>query len=125
MEKHLSGVDFSKYEKNYSESNFWDKVKSVALKAGSKVIYAALKLYYSSLSEKTPAWAKSVVYGALGYLILPADLVPDIIPAVGFTDDFAVIAAALMTIELYVTDEVKEKARLKLADWFGGDVEVG
>ena len=65
-------VKFEQYEKHYNEESFWEKVKKFAVKAGGKVIYLALKLYFALQSEKTPAWAKGVIVGALGYFILPS-----------------------------------------------------
>lgn len=113
-----SNVDTSKYSKDYSDSNFWKKVKEFALKAGAKVIYTALKLYYASKSPDTPAWAKAVIYGALGYFISPIDLIPDPLPG-GFVDDLGVMLAALVTVSAYITDEVRRQAKEKMKEWFG------
>lgn len=112
-------LDLTRYEQHYSEDGFWEKLKKFALQAGAKVIYGALTLFYSAKADATPKWAKSVVYGALGYLILPVDLVPDALPAVGFGDDFAVIGAALIAIAAHITPAMKEQAKSKMADWFG------
>lgn len=38
--------NIERYRSHYKESNLWSKIKSVAKKAGVKVIYAALLLYY-------------------------------------------------------------------------------
>ena len=111
----------NEYAKDYSESSFWDKVKQFATKAGSKVIYAALKLYYTLQSTNTPAWAKAVILGALGYFIAPVDAIPDPIPAVGFADDLGVLVAALATVSLYIDDNVKQKAKeqmYQMKGWF-------
>ena len=70
-----------------------------------------------------PAWAKGVILGSLGYFILPVDLIPDIIPGVGYTEDLTLIAAAVGMVAMYVDDEVKEKADQKLNDWFGNNSE--
>lgn len=118
-------VDFEKYSKNYSDENFGEKLKHFATKAGVKVVYSALKLYLALQSDSTPAWAKTVIMGALGYFILPVDLIPDLMPAVGFTDDLGVIAAALATVASHVTPLVKEQAREKTSQWFGKDATDG
>lgn len=115
----MNDIDYNKYSKEYNPDSFWEKVKNFAKKAGVKVIYAALKLYYAAQLESTPAWAKGVIYGALGYFILPVDLIPDVMPGVGFTDDLAVLAAALITVAAHITPEVKKQAREKLSQWFG------
>ena len=118
-----SKVDTSKYSKEYSESNFWDKVKNYATKAGGKVIYNALKLYFALQSTDTPGWAKTVILGALGYFIAPIDLIPDVIPAGGYVDDAGVIAVALLTVATCITPKIKEEAKAKMSDWFG-DSEI-
>lgn len=112
-------VQFEKYEKHYSEDGFWEKMKVIATKAGSKIIYLALKLYYASKNSDVPVWAKSAIIGALGYLILPIDLVPDVLPVAGLTDDLGVLLAALATITHHITPENKLQAKQKMKVWFG------
>ncbi|MBP8214855.1 MAG: DUF1232 domain-containing protein [Propionivibrio sp.] len=107
------------FEKEYSESRFWEKVMAYARTAGKEVVEKALWLYYSAQHPKTPAWARSVIYGALGYFIFPIDAIPDLTPIAGYADDLGVLAAALATVALYVNDEVKAKAAGKLSAWFG------
>ncbi|MCQ2204366.1 MAG: DUF1232 domain-containing protein [Bacteroidales bacterium] len=107
------------YDKNYSEKGFWDKLKDVALKAGQKVIYYALLLYYTATSNSTPTEAKILIYSAIGYFILPMDLVPDWIPAVGFTDDAAALFACYRTVASHVTKDIEKMAESKLSEWFG------
>ena len=75
------------YDKHYSDSSFWDKIKSFAAKAGYKLIYNALLLYYAMQSPTIPAKDKAIIVAVLGYFILPTDLIPDLIAALGFTDD--------------------------------------
>ena len=66
--------NIEKYQGNYSESGFWNKVKKVALKAGAKVIYVALILYYELADPNVSPKEKAIIIGALGYFILPLDL---------------------------------------------------
>lgn len=114
-----SNVSNSEYSKEYNESSFWDKVKEFASKAGSKVIYTALKLYYTMQSTDTPAWAKAVIVGALGYFIAPVDIISDYMPVVGFADDLGILAAAVTTVITYITPAIKKQARDKTNEWFG------
>jgi uncharacterized membrane protein YkvA (DUF1232 family) len=107
------------YEKDYSEGSFWDKVKQHAIHAGSEVIEKALQLYYAAQEADTPLWAKTAIYSALGYFISPIDAIPDITPFVGFADDLGVLVVAVGTVALYINDDVKKKAKAKLAQWFG------
>ncbi len=107
------------FEKDYSEDSFWGKMKKYAKAAGSEVVEKALQLYYALQDSNTPAWAKTVIIGALGYFISPIDAIPDIIPVVGYADDLGVIAAALAAVAIYITDDIKAKAKQKLKEWFG------
>lgn len=107
------------YNQHYSEDGFWQKIKHFAKKAGASVLRIAFQLYYLARSATTPLWVKTVAFGALGYFILPIDVVPDVIPAVGFTDDVSVMTTALLTVGQYVTDEIKAKANAKVYEWTG------
>ena len=107
------------YQENFSDDGFWSKIGKYAKKAGKEVIEKALWLYYAAQNPATPAWAKGVIYGALGYFILPIDAIPDIAPVVGYTDDLGMIGTALAAVSMYITDDVKQLARQKLQDWFG------
>ncbi len=111
--------DYEKYQGSFSAENFWAKVKSVAKKAGVKVVYVALILYYELTDPDIDAKEKAVIIGALGYFILPIDLIPDTIPVVGFTDDLAALVAAYKFVRHNITPEVEVKAKAKLAEWFG------
>jgi uncharacterized membrane protein YkvA (DUF1232 family) len=105
--------------KEYSEDGFWSKVINFAKTAGKDVIEKALWLYYAAENPKTPTWAKTIIYGALGYFIFPVDAIPDISPVVGYVDDLGVLVSAIATVSLYINDDVKTLATKKLKDWFG------
>jgi uncharacterized membrane protein YkvA (DUF1232 family) len=109
----------SAFEKDYSESGYWHKVKSVAATAGKEVIDKALQLYYAMQAPSTPALAKGIIIGSLGYFISPVDAIPDILPGVGYVDDLGVLTAAVATVGTSITEEIKTKAEAKLAEWFG------
>jgi len=109
---------------DYSEESFWDKVTRFAKRAGREVIEKALWLHYAAQDEKTPVWAKTTMYGALAYFILPADIIPDIIPGAGYTDDLGALAAAVTTVAIYITPAVKAKAADQVTRWFGEEQNV-
>ena len=108
---------FDKYEENYSEPSFWEKIGKAAQKLGANAIYIALILYYALQSPSTPKWAKTVIIGALGYFISPLDIIPDILPG-GHTDDVAVMIFAVGAVVLSIDDEIRKQAKSKLRDWF-------
>lgn len=112
------------YSIEYTEENFWGKIKKAATKVGAKVIYAALLLYYTLQLPTVPAWAKTVIIGSLGYFIFPFDAIPDVVPAVGHADDLGVLAIALSSVAIHINDSVKAKARQKIKDLFGSTVKM-
>jgi uncharacterized membrane protein YkvA (DUF1232 family) len=114
-------MDDSKYVKHFSEEGFWTKLGRFAKEAGIKVVYSGLVLYYALESPNTPLKAKLKIYGALGYLILPIDFVPDILPVVGFVDDLGVLGFAIAQVLKSIDNDVKQKAKDKLTDFFGED----
>ena len=44
--------DFMNYANKFSQSDFVDKIASIAKRAGAKLVYAALILYYTLQSDK-------------------------------------------------------------------------
>ncbi len=109
----------NEFEDAFSEGGFWDKLKNYAKSAGKEVVEKALLLYYAGNQENTPAWAKATIIGSLGYFIAPLDAIVDLTPAVGYADDLGVLALALAAVATYINDEVRDKAALKIQDWFG------
>ena len=110
--------DYNKYTNYFTDSKFWEKMKEVAKKVGLKVTSYALILYYVLQKDKVPLKDKIIITGALGYFILPIDLIPDFIPLAGYTDDVAGMLFALKKCMNYVDDEIKEKVSAKLISWF-------
>ena len=108
----------SKYSKYFSESGFWTKMKKFASAAGAKTVYTALLLYFAYKRKETPGWAKRSVVGVLGYLIMPFDIIPDLSPIIGYTDDLGFLSLCLVMIAAFINDEVKSQAREKLYAWF-------
>lgn len=106
------------YQENYSESKFQHKLTSVARWAGAKVVYAVLLLYYVLRNPNVSMADKSKIYGALGYFILPTDIILDFIPLVGYSDDMAAIMWAIHTVRRNITPEIKSQAKEKLGEWF-------
>jgi len=114
----LTSKDLQRYQGNYNENAFWTKLKKVAKRLGSKTVYYALVLFYTLADEHTPAKYKAIIAGALGYLILPLDIMPDFLPFAGMADDWAALLAAVAYVTSAITPETKAKARLKLREWF-------
>ena len=113
--------DFMKYSDRFTKSDFVEKISRIAKRAGAKLVYVALILYYTLQSDKVSVKDKAIIIGALGYLISPLDVVPDAIPIVGLGDDLAVLVYVLQRVWGDVNEEVKQKAKEKLKKWFDED----
>ena len=109
------------YKDKFSQSAFLEKISRIAKRAGAKLIYAALILYYTLQSDKVSLKDKAIILGALGYLISPLDVVPDAIPIAGLGDDLAVLIFVLKKVWGEVNDDVRAKAKSKLSRWFDED----
>ena len=113
--------DLQKYKDKFSQQNFIEKIQRIAKRAGAKLLYIALILYYLMQSDKVSLKDKAIIIGALGYLISPIDVVPDAIPIAGLADDLAVLLYALGKVWSQVADNLKDKAKEKLSKWVDED----
>jgi len=92
---------------------FWGKAKRFA--AQLPFAEDLVTAYYCAFDRATPLQVKAALVGALAYFILPYDIVPDLLPALGFADDAAVLAAALRLVATHIRPEHREAAREALA----------
>lgn len=92
--------------------NFWSKLKGTA----SRIPFAedAVAAYYAAFDRATPFKVRAMLLAALAYFILPLDVAPDLFPLIGFTDDAAVLMAALRLLSGHVKPEHYEAARSAL-----------
>lgn len=112
-------VNIQQYQSRFTDKDFWNKVKRVAVKAGAKLIYVALILYYELKDPTVSIKEKGIIIGALGYFILPLDLIPDTVPVAGYTDDFAALMAAYGYVRAHLTPDVVDRAHNKMVELFG------
>ena len=113
--------DFMQYSNRFSKTAFVEKISRIAKRAGAKLVYAALILYYTLQSDSVSVKDKAIIIGALGYLISPLDVVPDAIPIVGLGDDLGVLVYVLQKVWGNVSEDIKTKARERLTKWFDED----
>ena len=104
----------------YSDDVFWERLGGLASQAGKTVVENALTLFYVAQDPKVPTKEKLVIFGPLMYFISPLDAVPDLLPGVGFTDDLALLTAAIATVAMCMNvEEAKKSAQQKIREWFG------
>ena len=113
--------DFMSYANKFSQAEFTEKIARIAKRAGAKLVYAALILYYTLQSDKVSKTDKAIIIGALGYMISPLDVIPDAIPIAGLTDDLAVLLYVLKKVWTGIDPEIVAQAKEKLSRWFDED----
>lgn len=111
--------NLEKYIPNYDVEKFWKKLRRSLRRMGAKAVYYALLLYYALQDPQISRKDKGMILGALGYFLLPLDLMPDFLPAIGYTDDIAALAFAVYKVINCITPQVKGQAEAKVYEWFG------
>jgi uncharacterized membrane protein YkvA (DUF1232 family) len=91
------------------EQGMWRKVRETI----GKIPFTedAVAAYYCAIDRATPLSTKAILMGALAYFIVPTDVIPDFIAGLGYTDDAAVLIAALKAISDHLRPAHREKAR--------------
>lgn len=91
---------------------FWRTVKRAAgyVPFMDEVVAA----YYCALDTRTPTRVRGTLLAALAYFVLPFDMIPDFILGFGFTDDLAVLTAAITAIQGHIKPAHRLAARQAL-----------
>jgi uncharacterized membrane protein YkvA (DUF1232 family) len=94
------------------QQKFWRKLRRLAARLPfAEDLIAA---HYCAFDRQTPLRVKAALVGALAYFVLPADVIPDVLPLIGYTDDAAVLAAAIRLVASHITPDHREAARRTL-----------
>ena len=93
-------------------------LKKILLTAGRTIAQPALEGFELIKDNSTPPQVRISMIGALTYLIVPVDLIPDFIPASGFSDDLVALTAVISLWQHHITPEIKFRAKCKLDEWF-------
>ena len=90
-------------------AKFW----RTARKAARQVPFMdeVVAAYYCALDRNTPLRAKAILLAALGYFVLPADTIPDVVLGLGFTDDIAVLTAAIANMRANIKPQHRKAAQ--------------
>ncbi|WP_372397703.1 YkvA family protein [Azospirillum sp. HJ39] len=96
---------------------FWQKLRANLHRV--PFLEELLAAYFCATDPATPYRAKAILLGSLAYFVLPVDAVPDWLLIAGFTDDAAVLAAAIHTVRTNLTpahwDRAKQALRTETA----------
>ena len=99
-------------DKERVRRSFWAKLKRVAL--ALPFVEDLLAAYYCAFDRNTPRHVQGALIGALAYFVLPFDVIPDMMPVLGFTDDAAVLATVIRLVAGNITSDHREAARAAL-----------
>lgn len=113
----------NKYSNYFSEQKLFQKIVDYSAKAGKNLLFYAIILYFLVTDRNIPIRTRLIFMAALGYFILPTDLISDFLPGIGFTDDFTFITYAISQGTDNITDEIKLKAKEKLNHLLNNNTE--
>lgn len=104
-------------------TGFWPKLRKVA----ARIPFArdAVAAWYCATDRETPTRVKGVLFAALAYFVMPADIIPDIFAVIGFSDDMAVLTAAFAMIRGHVRERHYEAADRALSDTIKAPKKAG
>ncbi len=92
-------------------------LRKVLIQAGRIVARPAIEALEMVLDNSTPAQARLTMLAGLTYLIFPLDIVPDLIPVIGFSDDLVALTAIISIWKHHMTPQIQTRARQKLDKW--------
>ncbi|QEY24929.1 YkvA family protein [Neisseria animalis] len=98
--------------KKLDEPGFLRKLARFAGRLGAPVVRQLYALYFLWKSPHTPKRAKLIIVGALVYFFSPIDSLPDLLGPLGFSDDIAVITLVYSQMKAYLTEDIREQARI-------------
>lgn len=87
-------------------------------RAGRTLARPAIECLELLLDGRTPPQVRLTMLAALTYLLVPLDLIPDFIPAAGFSDDLVALTALLGLCATHMSDDIRLRAQRKLDSWF-------
>jgi len=100
-------------EQAYVRRGFWSKLRRFA----ARLPFAEdlLAAWYCAFDRDTPRHVQAALVGALAYFVLPFDVIPDMMPVLGFSDDAAVLATALKLVASHIRPAHRDAARRAIA----------
>ena len=89
-------------------------LKRLLVRAGRSLASPALEALELLLDPGTPSPVRLTMLAALSYLLMPADLIPDILPVAGFSDDLVALTAVIGVWRNHLTPTIQARAQRRL-----------
>ena len=82
------------------------------MKAVARSLKSELRVYQGVARDpRTPLLAKALLGLAVGYTLMPFDLIPDFIPVIGHLDDLVIVPLLIVAVWRLIPDEVLQDHR--------------
>lgn len=94
--------------------NFWRTLRRAARQV--PFMEDVVAAYFAALDNRTPTRVRGTLLAALAYFVMPFDMIPDFLVGLGFTDDLAVLTAAITAIQGHIRPAHRKAAREALTD---------
>lgn len=102
--------------------NIWAAIQNNAGKVGVETTRVMLELFYVLKSPETSIIDKTLIVTALGYQLLPEDILPrEKYGLLGFLDNFVTIGFAYSKVKSSVTPQIANQVNNILYQWFGDE----
>ena len=111
--KPVDAAEEARREKSV-RAGFWRTMRRAARQVPFGEDVAAA--YFAATDKNTPTRVRGTILAALAYFVMPADLIPDFVIGLGFTDDLAVLTAAIAAVQRHIKPVHREAARAALED---------
>ncbi len=87
----------------------WDRLKSLAKSVKQEITVWKFVMK----PPRCPLLAKILIGTAIAYLLIPFDLIPDIIPGIGHLDDILFVSILVVIVLKLIPKDVVEECRLR------------
>lgn len=111
----LATIDATVIDSELVDENL---LKRLLVRAGRTLATPALEALELLLDPSTPSPVRLTMLAALSYLLMPADLIPDILPVAGFSDDLVALTAVIGVWRNHLTPAIQVRAQRRLDQWF-------
>lgn len=96
-----------------SKRNNMKKLKEWAKKLKRQLVM----LHLAYKDNRTPWYAKVLIFVIIAYALSPIDLIPDFIPIIGYLDDLILLPIGIYFALKLIPEEVKQEALQKAEDY--------
>ena len=93
-------------------------LRRLLVRAGRTLAGPALEALELLMDPSTPSPARLTMMAALTYLLMPVDLIPDVLPVAGFSDDLVALTAVIGVWRNHLTPAIQARAQRRLDRWF-------